>query len=260
MTQTIDARKTKSHRTATKCRRAAAPPPPPQARKRVNPPPGLPAIPSHPQPRVPHPPRPNADEPGSGTRPTIPPRTRSATPAVMQPGMVQPPDPAIEEPSATPTTPLNQGQALQELVRRANEGNATCLAGMRQLLDDNPEIWQQAGDVASLATRSWIELMAAGNKLAEESIPRRLRAMKAELTSPHPTALERLLIDVIGVSWLAAMHGEVVAAQSGGSIQQAAFRQRRAESCQRRLLRAMKTLEMVRALSAKTRLKKTKRR
>jgi hypothetical protein len=91
--------------------------------------------------------------------------------------------------------------------------------------------------------------LSSGNTLIEESVSRRLKELKAELRGPRATALEELIIDLIGITFLAAQHGEIAAASPlGGSIQQANFRLRRAESAQRRFLNAIKTLAMLRAL------------
>jgi hypothetical protein len=144
--------------------------------------------------------------------------------------------------------PITQAQALQELVRRASAGNEYCLQGLRELLDKNPALWEVAGNVAALAEKHWVEALANGNALVEESIPRRLTALKTDLLGRDPTPLETLLVDVIGVSWLAAQHGEITASRLDGSTQQIASRIRRAESGQRRLLSAVKTLALVRAL------------
>jgi hypothetical protein len=145
---------------------------------------------------------------------------------------------------------MTQTQALVELARRASAGDETCLVGLRKLLDDKPEIWRTIGDVSILAEKSWIALLSRGNKLMDESIPRRLKEMKAELGGPAASPLEKVLIDLIGGTWLATQHGEIDAANSsGGSLQQANFRLRRAESAQRRLLNAVKTLQVVRALA-----------
>lgn len=51
-------------------------------------------------------------------------------------------------------------------------------------------------------------------------------------------------------TWLAAQEGEQAAAESGGSLAQARYRLTRAESAQRRHLRAVRTLAMVRALTS----------
>jgi hypothetical protein len=122
------------------------------------------------------------------------------------------------------------------------------LAGLRRLLDNNAQIWQRAGDVGARAERAWVDLLAAGNQLAAESIPRRLRELKAELAGPDPTSLEKLLVDLIAISWLATCDAEATAAEVGGSLSQAALRLRRAESAQRRHLAALKALATVRSL------------
>jgi hypothetical protein len=174
---------------------------------------------------------------------------RAKTPPKKQPYAARPPS-LTPPPDPTPPVLLTRAQAFEELVRRANEGNAASLDGLREILDKNPAIWRRAGDVSALAERSWTELLANGNKLAEESIRRRLAALKGELAGDHAAPLESLLIDVVGVCWLATNQAEIAAAgPAGGSLQQAQFRLRRAESAQRRLLNAAKTLAMLRALA-----------
>jgi hypothetical protein len=124
----------------------------------------------------------------------------------------------------------------------------SCLKRLRQLLDENPDLWRGAGDVGAIAERAWIEVLAEGNALISESVTRRLRELKIELAGAETTPLETLLVDVVGVTWLAAKHGEMHAASSGGSLQQAAFRLKRAEPAQRRFLGRIKTLAKIRAL------------
>jgi hypothetical protein len=155
-------------------------------------------------------------------------------------------EPAPPEPS--PASPVTPAQALAELSRRAGEGNESCLAGLRQLLDQRPEIWQAAGSVTGLIERMWAELLASGNRLVEESILRKVKELKAELAEVSATPLEALLVDYIGITYLAAMHGEISAAQDGGSVEQVKLRLRRAESGHKRFTGAVKALSLVRAL------------
>ena len=136
------------------------------------------------------------------------------------------------------------------LVERANQGEPEALARLRKFLDLNPCIWEKAGDLTAAAERAWTELIAGADRLAAESLRRRLARLKAELAGPHP-ALESLLVDQVAVSWLAAHDGEIRAAVAGGAVAQAALRLRRAESGQRRLLNAVKTLSTLRALTAR---------
>lgn len=159
--------------------------------------------------------------------------------------------PAVATPSseATPSSPLlTQAEALQELARRANAGSDSAVARLGQLLDMEPGIWDRVGDVAALAERAWTDLLSAGDKLLELSIQRRLLATKEGLLGREPTPLERLLVDVIVTTWLAAMQSEMTAAQVGGTPQLSISRARRAESAQRRFACAVRTLSMVRAL------------
>ena len=153
--------------------------------------------------------------------------------------------------SSTPDeqpTPITQAKAFSELVRRSNLGNQQCLEALRAILDQQPGIWQAVGDVSKMAERAWIAVVSPGDKLVEESIQRRLIALKAEMGGVDPNPLEKMLIDLVGVSWLAVFEAEISAAQSGGSPQQVSIRLRRAESAQKRFLRAIKTLTTVRAL------------
>lgn len=177
--------------------------------------------------------------------PEVPPRKRP--PPRHKQALSHMEDQAPSEPTSPPVV-LTQAQAFQELVRRACEGNEACLKGLRDFLDKNPAIWQVAGNAATLAEKHWVEALAAGNKLAELSIPRKLKQFKVELLGSDPTPLETLLVDVIGVTWLAAQHGEISASRQDGSTLQIASRLRRAESGQKRLLSAVKTLAVVRAL------------
>jgi hypothetical protein len=64
--------------------------------------------------------------------------------------------------------------------------------------------------------------------------------------------LESLLVDYVGVTWLAALSGELAAAQAGGNAEVARLRLRRAESAARRFTGAVKTLALIRALLPKT--------
>src|SRR5262249_50741233 len=120
------------------------------------------------------------------------------------------------------------------------------------LLDAEPELRRQAGDVAAMAEKAWVGQFHGG-PLGSEAIPRRLAELKAELAGPNPTPLERLLADQGGACWLAAQFGEGAAALTPGCREQARYELRRVESAQRRLLAAARTLALVRTLLPKGR-------
>src|SRR5262249_47945085 len=145
-------------------------------------------------------------------------------------------------------SPPDYQQLFRELIHRANLGERLAVDRLKSFLDLNSPIWQRAGDLTAVAERAWVELIAGQDVFRTESVKRRLAELKDQLKGPHPTALEAVLCDLIGVAWLGVHHAEVQAASpAGGSLDQAAFKLRRAESSQKRLLAATKTLATLRA-------------
>ena len=160
---------------------------------------------------------------------------------------VEPPRPEGQQADGAPAPDYQK--LFHQLVARANGGDPEALRRLRIFLDKNPWLWERAGDLSAVAERSWIELIAGTNQLVAESLVRRVGQLKRELAGEQPTAVERLLVDQVAACYLAAQHGEILAASpAGASLEQAAFRLKRAESGQRRLLQATRTLATLRAL------------
>lgn len=160
--------------------------------------------------------------------------------------------------SASTSKILTQAEAIEHLARRASEGSQKCLDGLRKGLEGRPDIWRAAGDVNALAELSWIMAIGEGNKMLEESARLRLAEMKAGLVGDTSSPVERLLIDMIAVTWLANCQAEIAATKTGGSLQHAKLRLRRAESAQRRFFGALKMLSTIRTALAQTTLAKPK--
>ena len=150
---------------------------------------------------------------------------------------------------AASTAPEDYQALFKQLVARANNGERLAIDRLKKFLDLNPYIWAKAGDLTAVAERAWVELIAGQDQFRTESVKRRLAELKEQLRGAHPTALEAVLVDLVGVAWLGVHHAEIQAASpAGGSLDQAAFRLKRAESSQKRLLAATKTLATLRAL------------
>src|SRR5262249_5160357 len=156
-------------------------------------------------------------------RPKSPPENQARA-AKSQPRPSRPGEPPAEPAPATPDY-----QALfKELVQRANRGERLAVDRLRAFLDRNPQLWQRAGDLNAAAERLWPELIVGQDVLKTECVQRRLRVLKDQLKGPHPTALEALLVDLVGVAWLGVQHSEIQAASpAGGSLEQAAFKLKR---------------------------------
>src|SRR5262245_60496788 len=92
--------------------------------------------------------------------------------------------------TTTPPEPAVIGE-LRALAKRAQAGDAAALLRLRELLDSHPEVWRQVGDLAALAERAWLAVLAGNNPLTVESMGRSVAAMKAELLGENPTCQER---------------------------------------------------------------------
>jgi hypothetical protein len=199
-------------------------------------------------------PAPKADSPKTELRrqSARPKRTRPVRPKPAPTEPAAPPPEAVEPvPPAQPVS-VGQAEAFKIIVARANSGNETCRRGLATILDDNPEIWQTAGDLGRLAENAWLDAAGDGDVLTAQAGRRFLDALKARVAGPAPTPLDELLVSQVAVTKLAAEVAEAQAAQpAGGSLAAATFRLKQAESAQKRHLTAIKTLTFVRALTGK---------
>lgn len=139
---------------------------------------------------------------------------------------------------------------MKELLDRAQRGDLTVLPDLRKCLADNPEIWQTVGDLGRHVEQAVIDLAAGPSLLAQEAMRLKLDELKAGLADgATPTALEKLLIDRIGVSWLQVHHGDF--------LENSKLRQNQApaapyakihDRAHQRLLTAIKMLALVKKL------------
>jgi len=136
--------------------------------------------------------------------------------------------------------------ALQELVMRAQAGDATALPRIREILDKHTEIWKHAGDMSGWVERAWIAVIANNDPLVVESMNRTIAEMKAELQGESPTALERMLVNQVISCWLEVKYAESISARENLVLEQSAFRLKRLESAQRRHLIVIQTLTTLR--------------
>jgi hypothetical protein len=144
-------------------------------------------------------------------------------------------------------------ERLAELVARAEIGDEAVLPRLREFLDLRPEIWESAGDVAQRARGAQIALYAGPNLLLRESVERKLAALKDELSVPNQSALERLIIERVMISWLQGATADRQLAQDDEvSAATANTRQKRVDQSNRRFLAASRQLATVRKLLTET--------
>jgi hypothetical protein len=141
---------------------------------------------------------------------------------------------------------------LQEILARARRGDVAVLPELREALEARPEIWKHCSDLAAIAERAWIALVAGPDLLVAESLMMRMADLRAELAGPDPTALERLAIERVVIAWLQAWYSDLAAAGSGDVPPKvAAFALERQDRAQKRYLAALATLARIRRLTPK---------
>src|SRR3954447_18373754 len=138
---------------------------------------------------------------------------------------------------------------LRAALERAQRGDREALPALRSALDAHPEVWQQFGDLAAHAERSWVELIAGPDLALAEALGRKVAALKAELAGPAPTPLERLLVGRGAATWLQTHQADAAVAQAGEvSLKQADLSLKRQARASKNHLVAIAALATVRRL------------
>lgn len=150
--------------------------------------------------------------------------------------------------SAQPRPQKPQISRLQSIMECARRGHTEVLPALEKVLDENPVLWQEMYDLASMTEQAWINRVAGKDLLLGQCIRRRVGKMKADLAGPTASALEQLLANRIAICWLIAQASELLESGDASGIKVAELRMKQAESANRRLLGAAKAMAAVRRL------------
>jgi hypothetical protein len=152
-------------------------------------------------------------------------------------------------PNVTQTAPPTL-EELRALINRARQGDKTSQPALLELLKDPGMVDLLGGDLARLAQLTLIGEFSGKDLLIRESLICKLDLLRAELSGPNPTPLERLLVDRVAACWLHLHHLEVLFAQKDSMpLAVGAYYQRCLDRAQKRYLSAIKTLAVVRKLA-----------
>lgn len=145
--------------------------------------------------------------------------------------------------------PSDEQAKLNELLSKAEQGDRSVVPELKKMLDAHPEIWEYYGDLALQAQESWLQLATGTDLFLQDSVGRKLEALKEKLAGPAPTPLEELLVDRIAICWLQVNYADALAAQTNPSVPilQSTL-QKRQTGAQHRYLRAIQSLATVRKL------------
>lgn len=137
---------------------------------------------------------------------------------------------------------------LKRLSKRANAGDRDAVAEIRRLLDDYPDLVEHLWRLSDRAVDAWLDVLVGPDHVARELTTRQLAAIKGNLAGESATQLEKLLIENIGITYLALLHATTSDAKdTRGSFMESAAAIKRVESAQRRHLAAIKALATLRA-------------
>jgi len=138
---------------------------------------------------------------------------------------------------------------MQEITRLANSGDKAALLELRAILNANPEIWQQVGDMGEYALQSLVRLIGNGDKLREESTIRKAKQLADELLGPSPSEAEVLAAKRAVLCWLESMYLDTLdPIPQGATLQHTKVRLQVKSSAQRRFDQSLKTLVTIRKL------------
>ena len=103
--------------------------------------------------------------------------------------------------------------SLKSLVEQAQCGDISILPVIRHWLDQVPALWNDSRVLVEQVERAWVHALSGQDLLSKEIIDREVQGLRSQLLGPHPTPLEKLLVDRICVCWLAVQHAELHAAR-----------------------------------------------
>jgi hypothetical protein len=145
---------------------------------------------------------------------------------------------------------------LDEIMAPIRAGRKELLPVLRSVLQRNPNLWEEQGDVARRSLGSWIVRLSNNDALVKEQILLRTNQMRAELLSPDLTDAEKLLIERVLILQHQAAYFEMLEASSCEELvgtKLGAAVNKRQEQANRHLSDAIRQLQVAQKLQAEFR-------
>jgi hypothetical protein len=141
-------------------------------------------------------------------------------------------------------------EALMGLLVRADKGDETALAPLRELLKVPGAANALGGDLAHRARTALIGKLSGKSVLCKEALESKMELMRIELAGSNPTPLESLLVDRILTCWLHLHHLEILYSHKENMTLEVGIHfQRCIDRAHKRYLSAIKTLAVIRRLA-----------
>jgi hypothetical protein len=159
-------------------------------------------------------------------------------------------------PAASKRKPPTPGPETDALLKRAADGDKSCLSALRDFLADGNEgeSYREAyGSPVAWFRQITIKKAAGDNLIIQEAIEQKLDQIQSELEGPNPTPIERLLAERAALCWYTVHSYEMAYANaSGWNISQADLQHRKIDKAHAGFLSAIRTLAQVRKLALPT--------
>ena len=147
------------------------------------------------------------------------------------------------------TTEASTEPSFQELVQAARQGDRSAIPALRRMMQANPELARNNGDLASQTQIHWIDLIAGRDLYRRECLLMKVAGLKRELMADtNGTVVEQMLVDQAITTWLQVhYHEDREAVRPAENIQLGEYRLKKIESA---FNRHMKSLGAVAAMKA----------
>ncbi|WP_417746755.1 hypothetical protein [Rosistilla oblonga] len=141
--------------------------------------------------------------------------------------------------------------SFQELVQAARQGDRSAIPALRRMMQANPELAKNNGDLASQTQIHWIDLIAGNDLYRRECLLMRMADLKRELIADTSgTVVEQMLVDQATSTWLQLYyHEDREAVRPAENIKLGEYRLKKIESAFNRHLRSLNALASLRAIN-----------
>ncbi len=152
------------------------------------------------------------------------------------------------------TALVEQNDAINALLRRADTGDRRAIVALRGECEAAPELWREFGNIARQVRLKLIGQMCGKNDVVGEAVSREVAALRRVWAGEAPTPLETALAERIAVNWLNLHYVEAKYLQVVGDLtyEQDTWHCRRIEQAERRYLRAIRELAQIRKIQQPT--------
>lgn len=144
--------------------------------------------------------------------------------------------------------PIYVKNTIYSLASRASQGNKEAVEALVGWLARHPEMREfirQLDDLCATAEDAWVMSIAGTDLIRQKAIREEIAKMKTELLPEKSSIMHKVMVSNLIVSYLANQAAVLLAAKPADQLAVATARDRRAESTMRRLLLAVKCMDLI---------------